>query len=403
MRLVSYVVSVADRPSAVAIRTALHEALPAYMVPETVIFLDALPRTDRGKLDRSALPEPPPIVAGTSSDDLTDWERIVQSAWCTVLALPDVGRDDDFFQLGGDSLAAEALMSIMTNELGVPRSDATTSNLVQAPTLGAFASRLKRRPGQENPTLVPLRTSGSRPPLFMVTGGGGLGIAMVPIMRHLDRDLPVYAFQAHGLESRGVPDWTVAAAARRHVASLRTIQPHGPYYLSGHSFGGVLAFEMAHQLRRAGEEVAMLVVMDSFPPDGRSHAQEEDRSAKQWLKDALGVVTTGVRGTPGEDQYWRFWRQSSVLHRLYRAKPWPGDTLVLVAETPEREERTGWAPYLTGSWRLVDVPGDHLSILRDPYAARVAELIDDAVRNAHDARAQPAGAHLQPVLAAELE
>jgi thioesterase domain-containing protein len=221
---------------------------------------------------------------------------------------------------------------------------------------------------------------------------------MVPIVRHLDRELPVYALQAHGLESRGIPDWTVTASARRHVATLRTVQPHGPYYLSGHSFGGVLAFEMAQQLRRAGEEVAMLVVMDSFPPDGRLHEQEVGRTPKQWLKDAIGVATTGIRGTPGEDQYWRFWRQSAVLHRMYRATPWPGETLVLVADTPERDERTDWAPYLTGSWRLVDVPGDHNSMLRDPYAGRIAELIWDAVRQEQDARIlSPERAAAQPL------
>ncbi len=387
MRLVSYVVSTAERPSAVAIRTGLHESLPGYMVPETVIFLDALPRTERGKLDRSALPPPPAQISGSSTGTLSEWEQVVQAVWCTVLALPDIGRDDDFFELGGDSLAAEALMSIMVNELGVPALDATTSNLVQAPTLAAFASRLKRRPGQVNQSLVPLRVTGSRPPLFIATGGGGLGVSMVPIMRHLDSDLPVYALQAHGLEARGIPDWTVAAAARRNLNTIRSIQPQGPYYLAGHSFGGVVAYEMAQQLRKAGQEAAMLVLMDSFPPDGRAHGAEEERSVRQRLKDAVGVATTGLRGTPGEDQFWRFWRQSTVLHRLYRSTPYPGQALVLVADSPEREERLGWAPYLTGQWQLADVAGDHVSMLRDPYAKAVADLIWAAVGDAQDRRA----------------
>lgn len=388
MRLVSYVVSTAERPSAVAIRTALHELLPGYMVPETVLFLDALPRTERGKLDRSALPQPPALISGSSTGTLSEWEQVVQAIWCTVLALPDVGRDDDFFELGGDSLAAEALMSIMVNQLGVPHSDATTSNLVQAPTLSAFASRLKRRPGQANQILVPLRTKGSRPPLFISTGGGGLGVAMVPIMRHLDQDLPVYALQSHGLEARGIPDWTVSAAARRNVTTLRGIQADGPYYLAGHSFGGIVALEMAQQLRKAGQEVAMLIVMDSFPPDSRSHSAEEERSIKQRLKDAVGVATTGVRGTPGDDQFWRFWRQSNVLHRRYRTTTYPGDTLVLVADTPERDQRIGWGPYLSGRWRMANIAGDHVSMLRDPYAKGVAELIWEAVRDAQDEQAR---------------
>jgi acyl-coenzyme A synthetase/AMP-(fatty) acid ligase/thioesterase domain-containing protein len=378
-RLVAYVVATVERPSAAGIRKALHALLPSYMVPETIVFLDALPRTDRGKLDRAGLPEPPTVVAGRGGDQVSEWEQVVQSMWCSVLSLDTVGPDDDFFELGGDSLAAEALMSLMVKELGVPESDALTSTLVQAPTLAEFAARLHRKPTDLNRTLIPLRDKGSRPPLFLATGGGGLGVALVPVVRHLDPELPVYALQAHGLETRGLPDWSVRAAARRHVRAVRTVQPHGPYYLGGHSFGGVVALEMAQQLRQAGEEVALLVVLDSFPPDGISHEKPEEAGLKRRIKDAIGVATTGLRGTPGTDQYWRFWRQSNVLHRHYRTDPWPGDTVVLVAESPEKADRANWYGYLTGNWRMVDVPGDHVSMLRDPYAERTAAEIWAAI------------------------
>ncbi|GAB6903679.1 AMP-binding protein [Kineosporia succinea] len=381
-RLVSYIVSSSDRPSATVVRQHLATLLPSWMVPETVVFLEALPRTDRGKLDRAALPEPPVVKAGQGSENLSEWEEVVRALWCSVLALPEIGLDDDFFELGGDSLAAESLMTRMAAELGVPSNEAQTTVLVQAPTLKEFAERVTRKIDAAGQTLIPLRAGGSRPPLFIFTGGGGLGVTMVPLTRHLPSDQPVFALQAHGLEARGVPDWSVEASARRHIRTLRSIQPAGPYFIAGHSFGGVLSLEVAHQLREAGQEVALLIVLDSFPPDGKSHVPLEG-STVQKFRAVLGVATTGLRGTPGDDQYWRFWRQSNFLHMRYRAKAYDGETLVIVAaDSDEKAVRRSWAPYLTGTWRLTHVPGDHMSILRDPYAVRTSAVIREQLESA---------------------
>jgi len=388
-RLISYIVSTADRNSAAAIRQHLSGLLPSHMVPEGIVFMEALPRTDRGKLDRTALPEPPTVKVGQGTDNLSEWEEVVRALWCSVLTLPEIGLDDDFFELGGDSLAAEGLMSRMASELGVPPSEAQTTVLVQAPTLREFAERVTRKVDADNQTLIPLRAKGTRPPLFLFTGGGGLGVTMVPLVRHLPDDQPVYALQAHGLEARGVPDWSVRAAARRHIATLRAVQPRGPYYIGGHSFGGVLSMEVAHQLREAGHEVALLVVLDSFPPDGKSHVPLEG-SPVQKFRSALGVATTGLRGTPGDDQYWRFWRQSNFLHMRYKGRPYDGETLVIVAaDSAEKEVRRSWAPYLTGTWQLNHVPGDHMSILRDPFAARTAGLIRERLEQAQERAGRP--------------
>ena len=130
----------------------------------------------------------------------------------------------------------------------------TSSLLVQAPTPAAFAARLRRRPDRVDGTLVPLQPDGTRPPLFVVAGGGGLGLALTGFARHLGPDRPTWALQAHALESRGRPDFSVAAAARRHLRALRRVQPVGPYHLAGHSFGGLVALELA--LRTGGPTTA---------------------------------------------------------------------------------------------------------------------------------------------------
>jgi acyl-coenzyme A synthetase/AMP-(fatty) acid ligase/thioesterase domain-containing protein len=380
MRLVAYVVPAVEQFSAAAVRAALRETLPPHMVPETVVFTGALPRTERGKLDRSALPEPPAPGRGSDGQEFSQWEQLVGDAWARALSLDDVGLDDDFFELGGDSLAAETLMSIMVRELHAQQ--ASTSVLVQAPTLREFARSVGRRAQPAGETLVPLKPSGSRPPLFIVAGGGGLGVAFMQLARRLDDDQPVWAFQARAMEKRGIPDWSVRALAKRNLATLLRLQPHGSYHLAGHSFGGLVALEMAHRLRRDGREVALLIELDAFPPDPGIH-ERTPGPLKERLREAAAVALTGIKGEPGVDHSWRFQRQSEVMHRRYRCEPWPGETLVVIADTAEREQRGRWGPHLSGPWRTVDVEGDHLSMLREPYVGSTAAVVQEALDRVH--------------------
>jgi len=378
MRLVAYVVTTAERPAAAAIRAALRGALPSHMVPETVVFLDAVPRTDRGKIDRSALPTPPaPVAAG--HEELTRWEELVAVIWADVLELERVGLRDDFFELGGDSLAAEALITRLTTDLNVAADVATTSLLVQAPALKEFAARLLQRATPAVGSLVPLQTQGSRTPLFIVAGGGGMGVAFVPWARRLGDGQPTWALQSPVLEGRGLPDRSVESLARKHVAALRKVQPQGPYQIAGHSFGGLVAFEMVQQLTAAGHRVQLLAVLDSFPPNPQDHPPAEEVGLVQRLKSAAGLTLTALRSTPGGEEHWRFYNHSGDLGRRYRGRPWAGRALVVVAQTPEKQLRSRWAPFLTGDVTTVEVSGDHLTMTRLPWANEVADVLAEAM------------------------
>ncbi|HEX2807372.1 MAG TPA: AMP-binding protein, partial [Kineosporiaceae bacterium] len=379
-RLVAYVVSTSERPNAAAVRAGLRSQLPGHMVPETVVFCDSLPRTDRGKIDRSALPPPPPPVGG--QPPISEWESVVAMVWAQALELDDVPRDADFFELGGDSLAAEALIAAVTRDLGVPAESVSSRLLVEAPTVAEFARRLRRSPDRRRQTVTALHPTGTLPPLFLIAGGGGLGVTFVPLARHLGGDRPIYGLHAHALEHRGIPDWSVTAAARRHVATIRSIQPHGPYYLAGHSFGGILAFEMAQQLRRDGEVVGLLTILDSFPPDPELVPAGPNLSPLGRVKDAVGLAVTGLVPTPGIGQYWRFHRQCQFLARRYHSKPYPGRTLVMVSGSAEQNARSQWGPHLTGNWQIQAIGGDHHSMLREPHVATMAAVLTKALDDA---------------------
>ncbi|HEY6793190.1 MAG TPA: AMP-binding protein [Kineosporiaceae bacterium] len=382
MRLVAYVVSSAERPDAATLRAALRGVLPGHMVPETVVFLDAVPRTDRGKIDRSALPSPPPPPA-VEHEDFSSWEELVAGVWADVLELERVGLRDDFFELGGDSLAAEALMTRLADDLDVPADVATTGLLVRAPTLRDFAAQLiQGGAGETSGSLVPLQPNGSKLPLFIVAGGGGLGVAFVPWARRLGPDQPTWALQSPVLEGRGLPDRSVQVLARKYVAALRRVQPSGPYQLAGHSFGGLVAFEMAHQLTDAGHEVRLLAILDSFPPNPADHPEPESIGRLRRLRAAAGLTLTALRATPGGDQHWRFFHQSGDLGRRYRGRPWRGRSLIVVAQTRQKEQRSRWSAFLAGPTRWVEVSGDHLTMTRLPWANEVADVLAEALAEA---------------------
>lgn len=380
-RLVSYVVSRAERPSAANVRSALRERLPGHLVPEAVVFLDALPRTERGKLDRAALPAPPPADVGEPVR--SEWERLVAQVWARALGLEEVGRDADFFSLGGDSLAAEEVTAMVVTDLGIDAGEVTSALLVQAPTVAEYARRLKRKPDRRQQILTVLRpgpnegaTEAARRPLFLVAGGGGLGLGFVPVVRRLPADQPVYAFHSYGLERKAVPDWSVRAIAKRNLRELRRIQAHGPYRLGGHSFGGLIALEMAHQLRSAGEEVEILLVLDSFPPSPSLIPDAPaDRTLFRKVRDVAGLAVTGLVPTPGLGQFWRFHEQSRILSKWYRTTPYGGRAVVFVADSEERDARASWGPHLCGEWTRLLTPGDHITMMRDPYAETLAHLI----------------------------
>jgi amino acid adenylation domain-containing protein len=254
----------------VALKQQLAQTLPAYMVPAAFVGLAELPLTANGKLDRAALPEP----AGAATErrivePRTMVETQLQAIWETVLGRTGFGVTDNFFDLGGHSLIAVRLFAQIEKVFHVKL---PVSALFAAPDIAQLAQRPELK-GYVSPwsSLVTIRAEGRRTPLFMVPGVGGNVLCFSDLARCLGPAQPIYGLQSRGLDERDQPFERIEPMATHYLGEIRKVQPHGPYRIGGTCFGGAVAYEMAQQLRRSGEPVDVLFMLETWPaPTSRS-------------------------------------------------------------------------------------------------------------------------------------
>ncbi|MFJ9545779.1 non-ribosomal peptide synthetase [Streptomyces erythrochromogenes] len=313
-RLVAHVVP--DGPlDRAELRAFAAESLPGHMVPAAFVPIDALPLTASGKVDRHALPAPDFRTPATGRAPRTPEEEQLCDLFAEVLGLPGpVCVDDGFFDLGGHSLLAMKLLGRIRTALGA---DLGMRALFEAPTVAALGRRLAQHPdlpaGQAGPAgtgadgadsahgaldvLLPLRANGSRAPLFCVHPAAGISWVYTGLLRHLDPDRPVHGLQARGL--RGGSPSSVTEIAEDYVQQIRAVQPDGPYHLLGWSFGAVVAQAMAVALRTAGQEVALLALLDGLPADPGRYAADATPPADAPA-DTLAALLASLGHDPAD-------------------------------------------------------------------------------------------------------
>ncbi|WP_067720863.1 non-ribosomal peptide synthetase [Nocardia yamanashiensis] len=307
--LASYVCSTADpAPAPAELRRHVASLVPGYMVPQSITVLDALPRTPAGKLDRAALPAPVPQAAAGYRAPGTAAEIMVCAAFARVLAADSVGADDNFFELGGNSLLATTLVAELRERHGL---EVPMQTLFLDPTPAGIAARVSGNLLDDTviesafDPMLALRAAGDRPPLFCVHSVSGVAWSYTGLLPHLDPEQPVYGLQLPHLTEENTGLGTIEELARRYLHELKTVQPQGPYHLLGWSLGGLIAYEMAAQLTRAGERVGLLALLDS-----RILADEPeiaDPSAGELLAALLGDAGLAAENMTAE-------RAAELLH-----------------------------------------------------------------------------------------
>jgi thioesterase domain-containing protein/acyl carrier protein len=263
------------------------------MIPSSFLWLETLPLSPNGKIDRRALPVPTKLEDEKNNIFLAprdDLERQLSSIWADILERSTVGIQDNFFDLGGHSLLAVKLMAQIQNTFGQSLSIAS---LFQSPTVESLAALLRNSATVVSwSPLVNIQAQGSKTPFFCVPGAGGNALYLYHLARSLDPERPFYGLQAQGLDGKSAPIMDMETIAQSYVQAIQQIQPQGPYLLGGHSFGGWVAFAMAQQLQRQGHSVGLVAVIDTQAPASVTPTTSIniDQDEAQWLEDLGSLI-----------------------------------------------------------------------------------------------------------------
>lgn len=434
-RLLAYVIPKSNPgPAPDELRRFLQGRLPDYMIPSAFGFLEALPITSNGKIDRRALP---PLDAVRSDSDRKfveprdEIERQLAKIWEVVLGVHPIGVTDKFFELGGHSLLAVRMISQIEKTFGKRLRVAV---VFQNSTVELLANVLREQSLETSiSAVVEIQPKGAKPPLFFVHGvGGGMFWGYTNLSRYMGNDQPVYGFKSRGQD--GLEEFgTIEEIAGHYVKELRVFQPQGPYYLAGYCFGGNVAYEMARQLHAQGQTVALLALMDCSAPN--STYDTARRTPRYWLSFLVNLfycVGNFLQLNPTRRMEYvrsksrsfgkRFLRRISLAKAdpskvdmdalvdlssyrdeeralweahirallLYHPKPHAGRVILFRTRGhplfSSFDSQNGWGEFVANGMEVKVVPGVHESMLEEPHVQVLAHELKaclEAVQQTH--------------------
>lgn len=334
------------------------------------------------------LPKPP-------GRDLNVVERDLGIQWSELLGRPaeTIGASADFFELGGTHEHLAELVPRIDDEFGAP---VTVEQLAAAPTLQRMATVVKltarRAYGHPAPPLQVTAGEPGRVPVFCVAAMGAMTLGWRRIARHLDPRIPVYASESTAFDAEGRPLLDVESIAAQHVERIRAIVGRQPVVLTGHSFGGTVAYEIACQLAADGQEVAGLVLLDTainvrigrepwtvkrVPALLRAMAKREIKAGR--ARGALLGHRLGLLKVRDNESRVKWLLQSQrIANRRYRQKPYAGTLTLLTCEgfARDRDVHLGWGRYVTGDIVVHEVIGEHRALLAPKWVVTTAAVLD---------------------------
>lgn len=391
------------RPGAILscgdIRRMLRPFLADYKIPSRILFVDAIAKNANGKIQRNNLyktlhdQNPDQFASGHYIAPCNQIETELVAIWKDMLQLDNevmVGVEDDFFALGGDSLQATILLADIQKRWN---KSLPTSIMIEAGTIAELAKKIIEK-NEPVTALVAIQPEGTQPPLFCLHARDGDVMQYRNLKHYFGNDQPIYGVRFTACDAMKTAGFNVREMAREYIRMIREIQPFGPYRLIGHSFGGMMAYEMAHQLSLQGESIELVALLDAGSPRvymGRPAKQKirqswnkfKSISSKAWgnylvaqiekelfrVRRRLGLVNTTTRDIlqVAADSYIPpGYAGEVVLFRAAEETEWLSD---------DSDHSLGWRQYVRGRLQVVQVPGDHATHLLEPHVQVLAAKI----------------------------
>jgi amino acid adenylation domain-containing protein len=396
--LVAYVVAREVAPSETELRNFVHAKLPEYMRPAMYLFLPRLPLNANGKVDRNALPVPDRVTPLNTLPPLDTLQFRILKIWERVLGHRTIGIDENFFDIGGDSLRASKLLVRIEQDMGLAL---PMSALFEAPTVESLAAAVRWSSGIIQRRIFAIQPAGRKPPFFCM----GAGPRFRSLALGLGTDQPFFGFPMPPRDSLSSTS-TLADIGAYCLESIEAMQPDGPYYLGGWSNGGILAYEIAQQMRHKGSEVGLLALFDAENPVWLQQANKHRAGGgrisglARWSRlqvrnlagrsaaDALRNVSDGLHYRAMCFRA-RFARKQSGIHcsddpyaivqeLIDNYKPAPFDGPVMLFQRGIRlrgypgDEHYGWSD-LVPNLEVHEMAGDHMDMFLEPAVHELAK------------------------------
>ena len=424
-KLVAYVVAKKEvKVKQDDLRAFMREALPAYMIPSAFVFLEKIPLTPNRKIDRNALPPPDRIIEKkiTYVAPRDEIETQLVELWENVLGVHPIGIHDNFFDIGGHSLLSLRLLLQIQKKIN---GSIVLSDIYQALTIEGFAGKLRNEELLHNISPIVCIQPGSSnkefPPLFFIhVLGHGLKYCR-PVAKYLPSELPAYGLSIQLLDKQPQIANRVEDLARFYISEVKKIQPVGPYMFIGFSFGGLVAFEMAKQMRESGKDVRLVVLVDStlstaFKKTGvikrvKEHYKSWRKQGAFYLKQNIVLKfyyswkekfthwylrkrlwyykLTGKKSDMSVDlKEFDAWKENKEAARQYYPYSYAGKVILLKSDqTTSQVEylmdpQLGWGDVVSGGVEIIKCPGNHLGMLADHFVETVAKKLMQSIKKA---------------------
>jgi amino acid adenylation domain-containing protein len=416
--IVAYIVPHRSTIDLQDVRSFLKTKLTDYAIPSAFEILDTLPLTPNHKLDRNRLPAPSRenLALITPRDEL---EQQLTQIWERALGVQPIGINDNFFDLGGHSLIALQLFAHIEQ---IWHKRLSWGILFESPTIAELAEIIRRQtaPATSSSLVLLGASTSKKPPLFCIHALGGTLFSYYDLVRRLGSDRPIYGLQSRGIDDSQQPLERVEDMAKYFIKSIKTIEPHGPYFLVGYSFGGIVAFEMARQLAELGERVDFLGLLDIKSPK----VGKDTMSVKKWLsfhfkklkelqfkeqieycKDKIfyrfSIKTKGdAQGYKDvmakrlatfemfEPELLNVLEANLQAAKNYQPQVYAGKATLFWSEYQsiyiDRNPDLGWGDLVAEGVESIDIPGEHLSLLSEPHVEVLAKKLKSCLEQAVD-------------------